>query len=861
MGFRLLDMLFGPHHESFVGDLSESYRERRDHEGRLAAVFWLTWQLVVGIPRLAVFTLTWGTFMFRNYLVIAFRQMRRFWSFSLVNVLGLALSMAVCMLILSLLHDQGKVDAFHERADHIVRVTSRVRSSTGTYRMATSASALGPELARLSPDVEQLLQMRRSGGQLTRENGMRASFRGLYAQPTFFDFFDFELMEGDSRSALDEPFEVVLSQEFARMLFGDANPVGEVLLWENVGDVIVSGVLAPYPGKTHARSDILLSFASMESLAAAGHDIQFDDWTHNSQFYNYFLLRDGARVADLEKLAEELARQHHRDPESLPPEYRVQALTDINLGADLSNQIASVLSSQVAIVLSILAAILVLTAVFNYVNLTVSRSVRRAREIGIRKVMGAHRRQLAYQLVTEAVVTSLIALLAAAPLLAWMLPRFNSLSAVSDPSGVMQVNGVDSGLALQFVVFAVLLGVVAGLIPAWKMSSLAPTSTLKGLRVGGGRGHALRKTMVVGQFAISMIAIVFTVVIFRQAAFMSAADLGFDESELLHIDMQGLKYDVVRSELMRIPGVSMVAATSAAPSGGSNTWTDIRTEDMEEPIMMQTFSIDEGFLDQYRIRVLAGRNLVPGTADETEAILISEAAAEKLRLGSPDEAIGTQLIYDTYSFDRPVTVAGVVSNFYSNGVEDGLAPVTLKMRPDDYRFAAVRLDGAVTSEVLGRIQEVWDRLAPGTPMRYQFFADQVRETFAGMTDALRILGLFAFLIVTIASLGLLGMASYSAETRVREVGIRKVVGAEVRTLVALLSREYLVLIGLATLIAVPVAFLLTSKYLALFAEHVAIGPVTILAGLAPVIILALVTVGSQTLRAALANPAEVLRAE
>jgi putative ABC transport system permease protein len=861
MLFRFLDLLLGPAHETLVGDLHVCYVDVKERGGRWRAALWLVWQVLATVPRLSLQTLIWGKTMFKSYLSVALRQMRRYWSFSLINVMGLALSMTVCLLILSLLHDQQTVDSFHTKGDRIARVTSQVWNATGTYVMATSSSAMGMELARQSPDVEGLLQMRRSGGQFIREDGLRSGFSGLYAQPAFFDFFDFQLRAGDAASALDDPFEVVLSSELAHLLFGEIDPTGQVLSWQDVGELTVTGVMAPAPGKTHIRTDALLSFSTMESLRAGGADIPLGDWTKNSQFYNYVLVKEGGSRRAIEEVANTLGRQYHRNTETKPAEYTVQALADINLGADLSNQIASVMSQNIAIVLSILAAVLILTAVFNYVSLTVARSIRRAREIGIRKVMGAHRRQIGTQLVVEAVMTSTIALLIAGPLLGWLLPQFNGLTAVSEESNIMQVGGVDAALVFQFVVFALILGLIAGLLPAWRMSSFAPAATLRGLLVGGRNRFGIRKTLVVGQLVVSMVAIAFTVLVYRQTAFMNQADLGFDQQELLHVELQGLDFATVRSEFLGVPGITEVAATSEVPAGGSGTWTDVQVTEEEAPVFIQQYAVDEDFLGQYRITLIAGRNLVAGTADELEAVLLTESAVSLLRLGEPAEAVGREIYYDIEALDRPVTIVGVVSDFYANGMEDGLAAVTLVLRPARYRYAAVRFDGQASAAVIGRLQEAWSRLAPGAALRYQFYQDQVRESFSAMRDGIRILGLFAFLIVAIATLGLLGMASYSAEVRIKEIGIRKVVGAGLSDLLSLLSKEYLVLVVIASVIAAPAVVVLSMQYLSLFAEHVSIGLFTVLAGVVPVVTLALLTVGSQTVRAAVTDPVEVLKAE
>ncbi len=849
-------------HHCLIGDIEWSYHSRSEESGPFVAVLWLWWAVFSLIPRLFVRDLLWQHTMLKNYLTVALRQFRKYKSFSAINVLGLALSMSVCLLILTMIQDFRSDDSFHTKGDRIYRVTTNVEEYWGTFDMATSAAMMGPELLRELDDVEALVQMKRTSGKLTRDDGRMATFAGLYAQNTFFDLFDFELVQGNPAHVLDAPFKMVVTQELAARLFPDRDPFGQLVDREN-GTYEISGVVALPEARTHLAFDVLISHATLPTFYA-GEDVNpLDRWNNNSQFYNYLLLKDGASVTTIEQVANRMGLEHHTNSEQRPATYALQTLGDINLGPDLSNQIGEVVPGVIVWVLSIFALLLIGTAAFNYVNLTVSRALRRTGEIGVRKVVGAHRSQLIQQFVAEAVVTSLLSLVLALVFLQWLVARFNGMGVFADEGMTISMSTLDPILLLKFVLFAFVLGTVAGIIPALKISRLSPvvafrgaTSTVSGIRFLG------RKALVVFQFGTSMIAIVTVLVLFRQADYLMSADIGFDAPQLLHLNLAGTDYDQLATELRQIPGILQVAATSYPPSAGSSTSVGVKTPEMDENVLIQKFAVDDRFLDQYNIDLIAGRNYSSQLeTDKSSAILLSESALSLLGLGTPEEALGKELIYDTYSYDERVTVIGVFSDFYSRGFEKGYQPTSLAFRPEMYGFASIRVATGDPRPVLRGIEDVWDAHAPGLPADYQFLDDVIQARMSFLTEAVGMLSLFAILIVIIASLGLLGMAMFSAEIRLKEVGIRKTLGADTWKLIRLLSSEYVRLIVIAVLLAAPAAYVLNSLMLSAFANRIELEVWHVLLGIVPVLLLAILTIGTQTLKAANANPVDVMRSE
>jgi len=859
---RFAERVLSEDHHCLIGDIEWSYRSMLEERGSLAAGSWLWYSILTLVPRLFLRDLIWQHTMLKNYLLVAIRQFRKFKAFSLINVFGLALSMSVCLLILTLVSDFRSDDGFHENADKIVRIISKVSEYWGKFEMATSAVMLGPELLREMDDVEDLVQLRKTSGKLTRDDGRMAQMSGLYAQDTFFKFFDFEFALGNPETALSNPFQMVISEELAQRLFPDRDPIGE-LVDRETGTYEVTGVLSDTPGRTHLEFDALFSFATLPSLFASQEVNPLDSWEVNTRFYNYLMLADGASLSRIREVANRMGAEHHTSTENEPAQYALQPLAAISLGKDLSNEIGDVLPSLVAWIMSAFAFLLIGTAAFNYINLTVSRALKRREEIGVRKVVGAHRRQLVQQFVTEAIVTSLLSLGLAWILLQWMIPQFNSLGPFAESGKQITMSSFDPILIFKFLAFSLLLGIIAGILPALKISRQSPVAAFKGPAISqNGVRFFGRKAIVVFQFGLSMIAIVTVAVVYQQSGFLMASDIGFDSEQLLHVRLSDTEHENFANQVRRVPGIVKVGALSAPPSTGSNTSVDIKTPEMENPMMVGRYAVDENFLDQYNIELLAGRNFSPGReADQFESVILTEAAVVALGLGTPVEAVGQILEYDTYSYELDVAVIGVVSDFYSRGYDGGYYPESLAMRPEMYSALSIRLAAGNPQPVLAELEALWAQHAPGLPFNYEFMDDTIEARLSHMQDNIALLGTFAFMIVIIACLGLLGMAMFTVETRLKEVGIRKTLGADAWTIVGLLSREYLVLVGVAVIIAGPLAFILNSLILSGFANRIELGLGTILLGVIPVLMLALVTIGSQTLKAASTNPIDVMRTE
>jgi len=463
---------------------------------------------------------------------------------------------------------------------------------------------LGPEMMRQTSDVEAVVRLTRSSGTFATQN-LTVDYRGIYAESEFMSIFNFPLKYGDSASALNRPYSVILTSEKAEELFGSVNPIGKTVEHEGMGPFEVTGVFGQLNPKTHLQFDAVLSLETLVAGEAAGTDYELSNWNRNTKFYNYVRLADGADPERLESIANLLGEEHHNSLTLAAPRYTLQRVTQVNLGKDLSNQIGAIFPAAAAIAFSIYAALLMLVAIINYITLSASRSLERAKEVGIRKVMGASRGQIIKQSVSEAVLLALIALGIAAVMFVWLADQYNNMLFVRRSSAMIEVADLGPVVWVMFILFAVIAGVLAGILPAINMSKHSPVRVLNGpISWTGGRRFTGRKILVVLQFSLSMVAIVMTSVLYNQTRYILAADYGFDQEQLVHVRLGNVSYETLKDELTKIPGIMEVAATSSVPAAGPTYNTTIQIPGEEDVSLIQQFSVDANFLSQYRLPVV-----------------------------------------------------------------------------------------------------------------------------------------------------------------------------------------------------------------------------------------------------------------
>ena len=863
---RFLDRLLPPDLHHLIGDLEEEFIYTKQHSGIANARFRFWSQLIRSAPWFILQSLIWNTEMLLNYLKITWRNFKKYTSFSLINIVGLSASMSVCLLILLFLIDQKSYDHFHENSDRIVRIMSDFKSASNfnSNRYATSPHVLADLIENQFPIVEEAIRVRgHFGGEFRYEN-ITVPISGFYADNSFFSVFDFELAKGNPLTALEKPGSVVLTSDAAIRLFGTEDVMNKSFTGIGDREYVVTGIIEKQY-RTHFAFEAIASLSTL--LANPDMEERLNTW-NSSIFdsYTYALLKKGADFDKFESGLQPLIASNFVDPDQdfVFEKLIVQPLTSINLGAESSNEVGIVVPAFVAYFLGGLCVIIILIAMFNYVSLTIARSLNRGKEVGIRKVLGANRSRVIHQFLFESVLIAFTALLFAVVLLRWLLPEFNSLFFISFTN-----NQVEADLLLNpwtifiFISFTVFVGIFAGLYPSLYLSKFNPAIILKGLfNTGNISGQLLKKIITVGQFSFSIVFIITSIILVRQFKFMTTSDYGFEQENVIHIENQDIPYEQIREILNRSPRVQEASVTSTVPALGSIYTVNMKSDSTDQLFSSHTFNVDENYLSVMGLDLLSGRNFNPDmSTDSSQAIIISTETVSLLGFQDPVKAIGNSVYIDNR--ETSYTVIGVIDGFISSDPLSNDDPITLFFSPEQSNYTIAKVLPGQTLDFISEMEEQWSSTGSVFSLKFRVFDEQLEESPALVIfiDLIKIITLAGIFSVLISCLGLLGMAMYSAENRVKEIGIRKVLGASEKNIVYLLSREYFVLILISMIIGIPLAYLANNLWLQNVSNKIEVDASIFLIGIGGTLLLAMFTIGSQALKAAKANSIDNLRSE
>jgi len=804
--------------------------------------------------------------MLRNYFKIALRNGWKHPLFTVINIVGLAAGMLVCLVMLTHIKGAFDYDDFHPNRARIYRVlTDAVDDQQNRAAFATSPLPLADVLRREWDFVEQATRVVRLRGEVTVNHKRFDKVLTQAVDGGFFSLFGYPLAAGQAAAT---PNTVVLTHETAERFFGRANPLGQRLDHAEAGPLAVVGVLAPLPTKSHLRFDALVcvSLAHQERFRQP-----LADWQQYSMGYTYVLLKAGTPAQTLQTALTSLARRlvrngtvnagpaalgraAYRDEQAYT--FRAQPLTALSPSFETLSFPTYEPQYLGLLFESGIGLLTLLLAVFNYVNLTLARSLGRAREVGIRKVMGALRSQLRGQFMAESVLLSMLALG-----LAWVGLQ------VIKPMATLQkyfIGGVaqDGRLWTVFVAFAIVAGLVAGWVPAGVLARFEPAVVLRsrtGLKVL--RGLSVRKSLIVVQFTITLIAVIFLLTLYRQQRFMVEADYGFRRSGILTLPLQEVPLQRLKDELAGLAGVERVSPTSAMLGHYGGDWVMLRPQWRgPDSSRASLIAADAEFAPAMQLSLVAGRNL-PANDPNGRFVLLNETAVRKLTGREAVDAhamVGRQLwLNDT----TVVQVAGILRDFNYMTLGEPVYPLVLRHQPEQFRYLNVAVVPGQEAAVLAAVRQRWQRLHPYEKTFSGQWYDDYLEQRHSHRDDLNLVGLLIGLALSIAGLGLLGVVTYQTETRTKEVGIRKVMGATVAQVVGLLSWDFVKLLGLAALIALPLGYGLGMVLLSNFAYRVSIGLETLGVCVALLLVLGGATIGWRAYRAALTNPADSLRAE
>ncbi len=793
--------------------------------------------------------------MIRNYFKIAFRNLVRHKSFTTLNIAGLATGLASGILILLWVQHERSYDRFHTHADEIYRITC---IASEDFKAAVNPAAMPAELKARFPFVRNAVRLSHLSTHVFEYNDHKfEEKRGFYVDSAFFDVFSFPLAAGDVATALQRPDAILITENLARKYFDSTDPLGKTLRKDNAHLLTVTGILKNVPANSHLQFDYIMPMAA---IANTHNDLVTNAWG-NFNFYSYLLLDKAFNPSkeNLEQFETRIDTLYKTNVGATKITFRLQPVTDIHLHSHLQIELPGNGNVRYVNMLFIVAVFIVAVACINFMNLSTARSTRRAKEVGLRKVIGAARWQLAGQFLGESIIISLLSLPVAVALVWLALPLFNQLAGKE-----LGISVFDGRLWLGLIGVTLATGLVAGSYPALFLSGFQPVTVLKDkLKPGGNSSLTFRNTLVVLQFVVSVVLIVGTIVVYNQLDYIKKRNIGFEKSNLVYVPVKGdlaNKPDAYRNELNLQPLTADFTIVDDVPTNLTTGIMDVRWEgrDPDTRIVFPTLDVDENFTEVFQVEMAAGRAFSSEFKGDSNNIIINEKMADIMGLDAGD-AVGKPI---TLWGSRHGMIIGVVKDFNFKPIQQAVEPIILQFnrRPWDAK-AVVRTRAGTTAATIRALEDIHTKLNPSYPFSYSFLDQDLDNLYKGEQRLGSLFNLFAGLAIFISCLGLYGLSAFMAEQRFREIGIRKVLGASVGNVVYLLSRSFVGLVFVAILIAIPLAWYVMHGWLNGFAYRVAIGWLSFAIASAIAIVIALLTVSYESIRAALANPVESLRNE
>jgi len=812
--------------------------------------------------------------MFKNHLTLAIRNLVKRKGYAALNIFGLVIGITCCLLIFQYVAFEKSYDKFEKDAGRIVRIRlDDYQQGKLAWQSATSYPAIAPTMKRDFPEVEDFCRLIDANLLVSNEE-KHIKFnenKGYYADPSVINMFNVQILQGNASTALDAPDKIIISETMARKYFGNEEAIGKRLTVRDnaIHNYEVTGVFKDYPANSHLIINHLVSYATFKKelrLQGDTSDAAETAWGWYD-FYDYIKLKPGVNYKELEAklpaFADKYMNSHPgRKAANIRAELYLIPLADIHLKSNF-NQEAEVNGDNKAVsFLFMIAFFIIVIAWVNYTNLATARSLERAKEVGVRKVLGALRTDLISQFLVESLLLNLIAFSLAWIAATLLTPSFNDLIGSSNTGHFNLPPDYWGGFLSIFFLGTFL----SGIYPAFVLSGYDPVTVLKGLFKNTSRGQVLRKTLIIGQFATSVILIAGTIIVYQQVQFMRKQKLGVNINQTLVLE--GAKtiqdstfhsvFQTFKTELLTLPAIKNVTGSSNV-MGQEIYWTSgvqrIGTG-KKDATTMYILGIDNDFLKNYDLKMVAGRAYSKDYGSDPKSIILNERAVELMGYKNPEEAINTKVRWgDT------LTVIGVVSNYHHQGLQKAIDPMMLPLNINTGVYYSLKMNSTDMHQSIASIEKLWNKYFPADPFNYFFLDDSFNTQYKADTRFGEVFGLFAALAIIIACFGLLGLSAYSVLQRTKEIGVRKVLGASTQSLLVLLSKDFLILVGISLFVAIPLTWWVMNNWLQDFAFRINIEWwVFALAGLAAILI-ALLTTGFQALKAALSNPAKSLRTE
>ena len=843
--------------EDIMGDLYELYLEKIQAGKKRKATFdyiFGTFSLIQLFRPQILPDYIFPTHMIKHYITVAFRNIRKHTGYSLINIFGLATGLAACLLILMYVNHELSYDSFHEKADQIYRVSMEFRSADIQEHVAISPTAALPVFTREYPEVIGGVRLYPTGmfrpsvieygEKQFQEDGF------MYADSTFFNVFSFPLLKGNPQTCLSQPTTIVITESMAMKYFGSEDPMGKFLKINDSREYQVTGVMADFPSNSHFSADFLASFVSTR---AAKQEI----WG-SANYQTYIILKKGASAEDLEAKIPTLIQreigQHLGEDESLI--IHLTALEDVHLRSDAQGGFGTSGNIRYVYIFSAIALLILVIACINYMNLATARSVDRAKEVGLRKVVGAQKNQLFGQFMGEATIITFMALVISLVIANLALPYFNQLVGRELSIGFLN----NATLIFGLIGVGIIVSLLAGVYPAIAFSNFKPITILRGNFKTSQSGVWLRKGLVIFQFAISIFLVVGTLVIYKQLRLIQNKNLGYEKEQVVVIPVDYKmveKWETFKGALTNSPHIDHVSAVSETPSQVDGTYSLFLPSNPKDSRLVQAMATDIDIAKTMGFKILSGSDYTYASSQrEDYPFLINETVMKQMGWDL-ETAVGKPLNLN----GREGFVQAVMNDFHTQSLHREVSPLVIFLSKNDFNYAMVKISTGKIEESLSHLESTWSELAPHRPFDYHFLDDEFDKLYRSEKQTAQSLGIFAGLAIIIASLGLFGLAAFTTVQRSKEIGIRKVLGASSYQLVGLLSKDFTQLVLVSAVIALPLAWYAMDTWLKDFATRVNVGADTLLIAGGAALVISWLTVSYQSVRTAMMNPIDTLKDE
>ena len=798
--------------------------------------------------------------MLKSYFLIATRSLAKNKFFTIINVIGLAIGMSISLLIITMITYISTYDDFHANKDRIYRVTTKTNLEDNR-KFACTPPPLAEKLSDEYPGIEKIVRINRSLSTEAEFNNRQIPLKGYFVDPEFLNVFTFPLIKGNISTALTKSHNLLITEAGAERMFGNEDPLGKVVKLGELGEFEVTGLLKNPPKNSHLQFEIVAPYQALTIFERDQKSTMVSNrWEELDDDYIYMLLpttSSSDETANVDAFMNRIAKQvYSRKDVEFKAAFELQALANIVPGPDLRREVGLSWDYTSLTIFGVVTLLILLPACFNYTNISISRALKRSKEIGLRKVVGGQRNQIFFQFILETVIVTLLALVASYLIFTIIRGEFQSMLVASQ---FLDFNPTVTTY-VYFVAFAVFVGLIAGAVPALYFAKLNPIQALKSKSSSKvSNGSFLRKSLVVGQFALSLGFIMAVAISTKQQIATLNYNFGFTQDNILDINLQGVDPTIFRNEFSKLASVQTVSMSSnvMGASAPSSVW--IQNPEEKDSIEILQMFVDHQYIDNLELKLLAGKSFADEPEGREHNVIVNEEFLKQFRIATPAEALDKTFIIPEAGELR---VIGVAKNFHYADLQTPISSFIFRYDAKQFRYANLKVTSPNMHATIANLEAVWKTIGGEKKFEARFFDDEIEEAYSTYDSLVKICGFLGFLAITISCLGLLGMVVYATETRTKEIGVRKVMGASTVTIAMLLSKDYVKLMVVAVIIATPITYyffdllFLGSQY-----YRIGIGALEIIASIVLMFILGVGTILSQTAKAARANPVETLRYE